>query len=216
MRYVTFVVKPLDGAFHPVGTRLAADASVTREAIHRFDPMEDGTVAILASISGDLDRYEQILADSPEVLDHAVSGDGQGYAYSRIEMNAFTEYLVSQQGELELVLDMPIEVDDVDGGYRMTFIGSEEAFVRADYDPPDGVEIEIEKMGDYHPEAERLLDALTDRQREILRAAVDEGYYDHPREAIHEDVAERVDCSPGTVGEHLQKVEKTVFGALVG
>jgi len=29
-------------------------------------------------------------------------------------------------------------------------------------------------------------------------------------------VAATVDCSPATVGEHLQKVERTVFGALVG
>ena len=42
------------------------------------------------------------------------------------------------------------------------------------------------------------------------------GYYETPREATHEDVADRLDCSPATVSEHLQKIERAVFGALVG
>lgn len=217
MRYVTLVARPADGsaAFHPVGERLEADPSVTREAIHRFDSMDDGTIVMVASVSGDLDRYDEILAESPEVLEHAVSGDDSGYAYSRIEANERTEFLVSRERDLELVLDMPIEITE-DGGQRLTLIGSEDAFARADYDPPGGVNVEIERMGEYYPESDRLLDALTDRQREILRAAVEAGYYDHPRRATQEDVADRVDCSPGTVGEHLQKIERAVFGSLVG
>lgn len=217
MRYVTLVARPADdsAAFHPVGERLAADPTVTREAIHRFDQLDDGTIVMLAAASGDLDRYDEILGASPEVLEHAVSGDGSGYAYSRIEANDRTEFLVSRERDLELVLDMPIEITE-DGGQRLTLIGSEAAFARADYSPPDGVDVEIERTGEYYPESDRLLDALTDRQREILRIAVDEGYYDHPRRSTQEDVAERVDCSPATVGEHLQKIERAVFGALVG
>lgn len=215
MRYVTLLVRPDDEAFHPVGTRLVTDPAVTREAIHRFDPMDDGTVAMLAAASGDLDRYREILAESPEVLDFAVSGDGEGYAYSRIEMNDFVEYLTAQQRDLELVLDMPIEILD-DGAHRMTLIGSAAAFAATEYDPPEGVALEIERTGEYHPEAERLLDGLTDRQRDVLRVAVEAGYYDHPRRATQEDVAARVDCATGTAGEHLQKIEKAIFGALVG
>ena len=218
MRSVTLVVRPADddrAAFHPVGERLAADPDVTREAIHRFDRLEDGTIVVVASASGDLERYREILAESPEVLEYAVSGDGEGYSFSRIEGNERTEFLVSRQRDLDLVLDMPIEITD-DGAQRQTLIGTEEAFARVDFDPPDLVDVEIERMGEYYPESDRLLDALTDRQREILRAAVEEGYYDHPRRATQEDVAEHVDCSPGTVGEHLQKIERAVFGSLVG
>lgn len=214
MRYVTLVVSPEGEAFHPVGGRLARDPDVRREAIHRLDPMDDGTVVMLTETSGDLERYHEILADSPEVREFAVSGEGEGYCYSRIEMNGMVEYLVGQQRELELVVDMPIEITE-DGGQKLTLIGSEEAFQRVEYDPPDGVEMEIERMGKYHPESQRLLDGLTDRQREILRAAVEAGYYDQPRQTTHDELAERVDCSSATLGEHLQRIERSVFGALV-
>jgi len=50
----------------------------------------------------------------------------------------------------------------------------------------------------------------------VLVAAVEAGYYDTPRRATQEDVAAAVDCSPATAGEHLRKVERAVFGALVG
>lgn len=35
-----------------------------------------------------------------------------------------------------------------------------------------------------------------------------------PREATHEDIAESLDLSAGTVGEHLRKIEATVTVAI--
>lgn len=48
---------------------------------------------------------------------------------------------------------------------------------------------------------------LSERQREALRAALELGYYDTPREATHADVAAELDCAPNTASEHLQKGE---------
>lgn len=219
MRYVTLRVTPAAGqGFHPVSERIARDPDVTREAIHRMDDLGDGTLTMLTEISGDVDRYGEILADSPEVEEFTVAeGEGdRGWGYSRIETNYLTEYMLERDRELELVRDMPIEITD-DGDQRVTLVGTEAAFARAArFDEPEGYDIEIEKAGDYHPEGGRLLDALTARQQEVLEAAVAAGYYETPRQATHEDVAEAVDCSPATVGEHLQKIERAVFGALVG
>jgi predicted DNA binding protein len=218
MRYVTLLVSPREGqGFHPVGAPIARDPDLTPEAIHRMDDLGDGTVTMLAEASGDADRYRSILAEAPEVHEFTVA-DGEGdtaYGYSRTETNDLVEYMLARDRELELVRDMPIEVTD-DGSQRVTLVGTEEAFVRAGYDPPEGVDITIERTGEYHPEGGRLLDALTSRQREVLEAAVEAGYYETPRNATHGDVAQRLDCSPATVSEHLQKVERAVFGALVG
>ncbi|WP_444542726.1 helix-turn-helix domain-containing protein [Halomicrobium urmianum] len=41
------------------------------------------------------------------------------------------------------------------------------------------------------------------------------GYYRNPREATHEDVAERVGTTASTVGEHLRKIESRVFSRFV-
>jgi len=218
MRYVTLLVSPAEGqGFHPVGEAIARDPDVTPEAIHRLDDLGDGTLTMLAEASGDAERYRSILAEAPDVHEFTVA-DGEGdtaYGYSRTETNELTEYMLARGRDLELVLDMPIELTD-DGSQRVTLVGTEEAFARAGYDPPEGVEVTIERTGEYHPEGGRLLDALTARQREVLEAAVAAGYYETPRQATHEDVADRLDCSPATVSEHLQKIERAVFGALVG
>jgi predicted DNA binding protein len=218
MRYVTLLVSPVEGqGFHPVGGAIARDPVLSPEAIHRMDDLGDGTVTMLTETSGDADRYRSILAEAPEVHEFTVA-DGAGdttHGYSRTETNDLVEYMLARDRELELVRDMPIEVTD-DGSQRVTLVGTEEAFVRAGYDPPEGVDITIERTGEYHPEGGRLLDALTTRQRDVLEAAVAAGYYETPRDATHEDVAERLDCSAATVSEHLQKVERAVFGALVG
>jgi len=217
MRYVTLVARPEEGqGFHPVGERLARDPAVTPEAIHRMNDLGDGTVTMLAEAAGDPERYRAILAESPEVHEFTVA-DAEGdraYGYSRIETNDLTEYMLERDRELEFVRDWPIEVLP-GGGQRLTLIGTDEAFARAEYDPPAGVDIEIEKTGRYHPEGGRLLDALTGRQREVLVAAVESGYYDTPRRATQEDVADAVDCSPATTGEHLRKVERAVMNSLV-
>ena len=56
---------------------------------------------------------------------------------------------------------------------------------------------------------------LTDRQREILAAAVEVGYYEVPRQASHEDIADHLGIAPATVGEHLRKIESTVLKEII-
>lgn len=52
---------------------------------------------------------------------------------------------------------------------------------------------------------------LSDRQREALLAALDLGYYEHPRAATQEDIASRLGCEANTASEHLQKAEAKVL-----
>lgn len=44
-----------------------------------------------------------------------------------------------------------------------------------------------------------------------IQAALSLGYYEVPRTASHEDVAEELDCAPSTAAEHLRKAEATVI-----
>jgi predicted DNA binding protein len=220
MRYVTLRITPTaGGGFHPVSERIARAEGVTREAIHRVDNLGDGTVTMLARVSGDGEHYRSILAESPEVHEFTVAADEDGdgvWGFSRIEINDLVEYMLARDRDLELVRDGPIEITD-DGGQRVTLVGTEEAFARAAaLDDPERYDVEIEKTGEYHPESGRLLDALTARQREILECAVGMGYYDDPRRATQDDLAAELDCAPATVGEHLRKIERAVMGSLVG
>ncbi|WP_247729837.1 helix-turn-helix domain-containing protein [Halovivax limisalsi] len=58
------------------------------------------------------------------------------------------------------------------------------------------------------------LDALTDRQREVLRTAFELGYYDVPRTAATTDVAAELDLDDSTVSEHLQRAERNLLARL--
>ncbi len=60
-----------------------------------------------------------------------------------------------------------------------------------------------------------LLDKLTPRQREVVRAAVSEGYYDYPRRLNSEQLAARLGLSKATVVEHLRKAEGRLMTAIM-
>lgn len=217
MRYVRLRVTPEDGAaFHPLGAELRRDPAVERERIHRVDLLADGTGVMLAEATGDRERYEAILTDSEYVHEFAVTGaEGRWYSYTHFDPTETTRAMMERRRENELMLEMPVEITD-DGAMEMTMVGSQEAFSGATGTDYDGWQVEILELGDHPPTLSDLFAALTSRQQEVLEAAVDLGYYESPRAATQADVAEAVEATPSTVGEHLQKVESRVFQAFVG
>lgn len=56
---------------------------------------------------------------------------------------------------------------------------------------------------------------LTDRQREVVRAAQQLGYFEYPREAGAEAVAADVGIARSTFAEHLAAAQRRVFDELV-
>ena len=52
------------------------------------------------------------------------------------------------------------------------------------------------------------IEALTDRQREVLEAAYRAGYFRWPRESTAEDIAEALGISPPTLHKHLRRAQE--------
>ena len=59
------------------------------------------------------------------------------------------------------------------------------------------------------------LDRLTKKQREVLRAAYDSGYYDVPRKITSAQLGRALDLRAATVVEHLRKSEKRLLDAIL-
>jgi len=216
MRYARLRVRPTEGAaFHPLGAALAEEPSVERGNIHRVDLLEDGTGLLLAEARGDVERYRDILQESPHVVDFSVvEGDGWWYSYTRFEPTPVTERMLEIRYDTGLAMEMPIELAP-DGSMVVTLVGPEGAF--ADALPTEDAEfaVEVAETGTHTPDFDDLFLSLTDRQREVLEAAVGLGYYEDPRQATHADVADTVGIAASTVGEHLRKIERRVFSQLV-
>ncbi len=216
MRYVTLRVSPTEGeAFHPLGRALSAAEAVERGNIHRVEMLDDGSGLLLAEARGDVDRYREILNESEHVHEFSIVEDeGWWYSYTHFEPSNANREMLELQYESELAMETPIEVED-DGALVLTLVGPGEAFREATPTNSDAYDVEVLETGEHHPELGDLFLSLTERQREVLEAATDLGYYDNPRQATHDDIAAEVDASPSTVGEHLRKVESRVFTHLV-
>lgn len=61
-----------------------------------------------------------------------------------------------------------------------------------------------------------LRSRLTDRQRDVVRAAVEAGYYEWPRETSGEELADRLDIAGATLHEHLRAAENALMATLFG
>jgi len=59
------------------------------------------------------------------------------------------------------------------------------------------------------------IDSPTERQREVVETAHSMGYYEVPRGASTDDVAEAVGLDPSTVAEHLRRAERSPLGQLL-
>lgn len=215
MRYVRVRTIPREGnAFHPLGEELAAEQAVQREKLHRAEILDDETCVILGEDTGDVERYREIVQQSPHVRDYnIVEGDGWWYSYLVFEPTEVIHRLMKTRYETELMMEMPIEIED-DGSMVSKIVGPQAAFGDLTAAESDAFDVEVLETGEYHPNLGDLYLTLTERQREVLDTAVEMGYYQDPRAVTHDDIADEVGVSPGTVGEHLRKIESRVFTQL--
>jgi predicted DNA binding protein len=217
MRYLTVLVKPDgDGAFHPLGEELTDDPSINRRAIHYIELLADGTVLLFAEASGSQERYKQIMTESSHVISYLTAGEDRWMAVSQFEPTETVRRALELQRESHLVIDTPIRFTS-EGHLKVTYLGTNTIFRRL-YEYVEDTEymtVEVLETGDYEANESSFSRMITSRQEEILETAVDLGYYNEPRQASLEDISEVVGITPGTVGEHLRKVEERVFNELV-
>jgi hypothetical protein len=216
MRYFQIRLTPEDGGFHRLDRLTASMPDVERQSILHLDLLNDGTGVALFLMHGNseslVEMYEgEELVRSYDVFD----SDEEGFfAHVHFDPDSPADELLRIIDRHKLMIDTPLAFGD-DGSLRVTAAGPQELVRQAAVDIPESVDFHLELIGEYEPQREGLVTMLTDRQRDVLRTAIEMGYYAIPREATHEDLAAQLDCSAGTVGEHLRKIEARVLSELL-
>lgn len=215
MRAVTFTLDRPDSP-HIAYRLFESDPVVEREEIYHLNVLADESVVLLARVSGDVESATRLLEERPEILGYSLSsGEAHGgllYVHARPPPE-IKQFLTLPRTH-EVFFDFPLESTS-DGRLRVVMLGeTNEILQDALAEVPAELNATVERIGSYPDAGETITSVLTERQQEVLEVALELGYYDVPRQATHNDIAERLDLSVGTVGEHLQKIEARVFNTL--
>lgn len=214
MRTATVRISPDAAGLHPVDAEIAAHPDVERAAVDNLTELDDGSAVLLCRLRGDGEAVESILDDSEDVLDHHLTASGQTtYAHLHVVPTEPAAALLRLRRTHRVVVQLPLRWR-ADGSLEVSAVGSDRALQRAIEAIPESVGVELVEIRSYDPAPDGPADLLTDRQLEVLDAALEVGYYEEPREGTQADVAAVVDLAPATVGEHLRRIEGKVMRSL--
>jgi predicted DNA binding protein len=214
MKFVRLRVEFPPAARLPVQAALV-DCDAFERADVRFGGIStDGPRSYVVEVTGDPPALATALGDHDGIIEcelvHAEGDHGVVYAHARS-----TETELAMQATLSagsLVTMPPIAVHP-DGSVVFRVVGEQDDLGRAVEAVSADLPATVERLGDYDGPPERVGAALTERQAELVRTGLELGYYDVPRTATHEDVADAADCAPSTASEHLRKAETAVLRA---
>ncbi|QLK25714.1 helix-turn-helix domain-containing protein [Natrinema zhouii] len=212
MRYLRLTVRPTDREIHPVHTAMTERAFVDRVQMLHWNIVDVDVPAILFYIVGDAGRLADALESIPETEAFSITriDDRRLYCYTQGRTTELERTLYDAFTRDGLVVLPPLTYRD-DGGVRFEVVGEADALRTALATVPDGIDVAVERVGEYDTPRETVDAALTSRQRETVRTALAAGYYETPRRATIEDVAAELGCARSTAAEHLQKAESRII-----
>ncbi|MFD1514407.1 helix-turn-helix domain-containing protein [Halomarina rubra] len=196
---------------------LSPSTAASQGVVLNVQYLPDGTVMELSAVEGDLEAILSQLEDAQETeaFDHLGTSGARHYIFQYGRPHAEVRALIDLLEKHRLMIALPIRFDSTTEA-TVDVLGTFDALKSAydTFSPEMKRRTSIEHIGEYTPARLGIRSVLTERQREVLDAAVATGYYATPRTATAEDVANRVGCAPSTASEHLRKLEARTFGQL--
>jgi predicted DNA binding protein len=214
MRAATIRIRLPPEGLHPADRAVATHPDVEWGAVDHITGLEDGTAVVLCRLRGDRAAVESILESADGIVDYHLTAAGQtSYVHVHFEPTETARALLDLRRSHELVVRTPIRWLS-DGRIEVSAVGDDRTLQAAVAALPESLGVELVEIGSYEPSVDRAEDILTERQLEVLDAALAVGYYEEPREGTQADVAEAVGLAPATVGEHLRRIEGKVLRSL--
>lgn len=162
----------------------------------------DGVETISSFVYGRPDVYASVLADQDSVLEYDITPDEDGFfVYLRRKLGPQGVSMMESLAQETVVVVPPIDVRS-DRTMRLTVVGHPADLKAISGSMPDGISIEILKLGDG---VTTFQTSISDRQQDALQAAWDLGYFDVPRRNGIDAVAKELDCAISTASELLRR-----------
>ncbi|MFC7069829.1 helix-turn-helix domain-containing protein [Halobaculum lipolyticum] len=218
MKTLALRLDPDEASTHPMHAFVADHPEFGPTRLLQWNPRVGETNVLLFHVDGPPEPFLPVIdgVDTAEVVEpSAESGVDGFYLYVRERLADRDRGLVEAFAGENVVVVPPV-VYDTDGSMRFSVVGTGDALQRAVDGTPDGVDVSVRRVHSGAGTAVAPDAGLTERQREVVAAAVDAGYYEEPREATVADVAERLGCAPSTAAEHVRRAEATLVRAALG
>ena len=216
MKYLQLRLGQSDEIIHPMHEFVAEHDEYSSYRLLQWNPAVGETNTMIFHAEGPPGPYESALEDVSTILDHEiVTAEGNAfYLYVRERLDAGAKRLTDAFTHGSLVVMPPIEFRS-DRRIGLTVVGTATSLQRALDEAPDSVDVDVQRVGQYDASRMDAANALSERQSEAVTAALEIGYYETPREAGVADVADRLDCAPGTAAEHLRKAEAALVHRII-
>ena len=196
---------------------LAGAEYVTETRLQDMNASPSGRLTGLFEILGDGERFRREVETVAGVLTAELAPVAPERFNLLLSLDTTAVPLLNRLFEVftraGVVVAKPVRYRE-DGGH-VRIVGPSAALQTIFDGIPDPVTVDVHEVGEFDTGRATPIAALSDRQRAALVAARDLGYYDHPRRATHAEIADRLDCAPNTVCDHLQKAEKKVMAAVL-
>lgn len=167
-------------------------------------PAEETGVGLLEITSSDLPAVVGAMDDREDIVRLDLQQASEETALVEFETTA--PLLLFSVQESGLPLELPFTIRDGEATVEIT----------ASRDRISAFTTQLEAFGmsfdvEYVRELVGSEELLTDRQRELLDAAVEAGYYDTPRRCSLTQLAEEVGVAKSTASETLHRVEEKII-----
>lgn len=206
-----------DDSAHPMHAFIAADERYGPTRLVQWNPTERGTNLMLFRVVGPEGPYTAALEDASSVRYYETTAlPGNGFSVLvEDDITDLARHIVEAYASEHVVVVPPV-VFRTDLTADLQLVGENDALQRILDQLPDPIDGEIRRLTTTGPRMAPFVDRLTDRQRRVLVAALEAGYYDEPRQATIEDVAEALGLATGTVAEHVRKAHAQLVRHVLG
>lgn len=219
MKYLDVHLSQPDRMLHPMQRFIREGDAVRYEELRTWnlEARDDALEFELFYVEAEREPYEEALEaiDSIRWYDLTPIDGGSFYLYVCQETRDEDVRWREAFAALNLVVVPPV-VYDSDAAFYMTIVGAGEDLQAMLEGLPDEIDVTVRAIGDYDHGHAPLSSDLTDRQLEAVEVAVDLGYFEIPREAGVDAVADELDCASSTAATLLQKAQARVMRRLVG